>query len=787
MERFEEGVANASALDDDVFYGEGDLEALVDEYKRHLLQMQMLMNRRFAEWHRDYPAIVPVIRVNVGTQMEMGSMLIRNETAGYAAPAMRDGRRMYDESLETVLDLYETLYLKGHTQTIAAGGTNLGKTSGSHFLRLVAGLLNDLIFHEKTCIINIYITRRNIVNQSQESFKALVALYGSVEITCQRDGRQQRHTLGAYHKGAVVTIFDRGFENERFNDLNQARNQEEIVKIARTAKQKGMPLLVEVDEIHHGPRATGALGLKMPDLAPEVDDDPAYDPSRSMSKTLEAVRDLISPKAIVGFSATPDLTLDDCWHVVPMRYSPIYASPFLWYRGFRIADIQIPVWGHAEFFQYTGIDLSTIETGILNDATARAEMPERIEEMYWTALQAVEWCFNWGYDQERAAAVPDFNPARCQYKGAMIRLERSNDRCDEFADFIETHSHIKVLRFYNTKRNKNRNKGNIRAQLTALIQSGEYFVVLATGALRMADDLPKDVVYFFDYTGQTKYPVALRQGTPGRSSGHGKVSLLILSDANAAGVRRNDEENKSRYPQTNPSQHTTMGRGRGRPAGQDNTLHRQARIVMGPNTPEELLALLPPFQRYLEAEAIRVFSMVPDQIDRQRRETMRFSTLRAKGNLALPAPDSHFRVLLPALEQEFIRQRAGTVADVVFLGFDGDEIPLVDGERGPSIRSFDPTSPYSLRDHEKVDRSGVRAVRAKAWRSRGGMIIQLGWDIVDPQGKPAKIGTLRIVEIIWPIKSIRAADRGGSSGGPIPQPKAYTWPNRFRKGRDDVE
>jgi len=80
--------------------------------------------------------------------------------------------------------------------------------------------------------------------------------------------------------------------------------------------------------------------------------------------------------------------------------------------------------------------------------------------------------------------------------------------------------------------------------------------VVPTGACRMADDLPREVCYLLDFTYRTTYSTALRQSTCGRAGGHGKVSLVVLSDNNALAVL---VDNLSKgWPIKNPSQHVRL-------------------------------------------------------------------------------------------------------------------------------------------------------------------------------------------------------------------------------------
>lgn len=450
----------------------------------------------------------------------------------------RDGRIWFTQIETTVMIIKQTLENSGRSG-VCIGATVCGKTGTANNSSWIAPAIY-LMTGQKCQSLYLVPNKKAIEAQAADEFKKFIALYGSCELIYKNEkGKERKITLKNYftqilHSSEVMReLYDPTGPQSRDNNGSHIRRRargsifNQIKDICEEAHKQNVRVIFLTDELHWGAAENG-MQWQIMDAASE-------------GLLEEGYGDIV-----IGFSATPwqVANLSKFWKVRHKLY-PNYVG-FNMFNGEPLdpdVDCELPNYMSFEEFEdiseiknfkninraaYNSKDSFEKQKKKQKNGTSKdgRQFPSTHEEYVEQTEKAIVNALNW--------ALVKKNPYKG--KGAVIRFPYKNIDAVAFEKMLRKrglHEDIEVI-IYTGLAVKSKIEKVIRRRKGA--KENKPFVVIATGSLRMGDNIPGILLvqYYFDFSEESNL-VALFQGLLGRSCGnnYGHIPPLVVLSASA--------------------------------------------------------------------------------------------------------------------------------------------------------------------------------------------------------------------------------------------------------------
>jgi hypothetical protein len=466
--------------------------------------------------------------------------VIRSQQHSIFIPQMVNGNntgRLYEPQIKTICKIIAQIYAEPGLLLSVIGAMQCGKTGSANgvlFVGPMAYLLTGDMYYPVSLLPN----RKGHEQQATNAFNRFLELYQFIKFSQVDSGKEI--TLSEYSNPENTmtlkqyrTCYQRFLFKDQINvDVKEfcpsrnirrriKKNAVEIRKMCREAIENGFRLLLIIDEIHWGAGSAGVQAM-----------------------ILNSIRDVLMDDGqghiFVGFSATP-WQLEGLSDVVKINHclGDTYCG-FNYWNGQPIdpdASVRPPDYlGYAEFAKMSGIpDFARINRSAYSSIGGftkwNAEKRGKTKPfngtynayctMVSTALRdAIHWL------------LVGVNPKRG--RGGCIRFCRRNDSVDTLLKVLKLDPAIQIVKYTGSG-----GEESIREAIDRLApDQNRPYLVIVTGAARMADDFPAHCTYFLEFSDRITSLTALMQGLLGRACGYDKDTLVILADRNADEVDR---------------------------------------------------------------------------------------------------------------------------------------------------------------------------------------------------------------------------------------------------------
>lgn len=403
---------------------------------------------------------------------------------------------------------------------ICTGPTQSGKTGISHNCQWLAPAVY-MATGTRLQILSLLPNKKGIEEQSQDESRKYNALYRK----CSISYKDESWTLETYwHDVLGVHDPDLGYDPVNATHIRRRCKGSVLSQIKETcakARDAGHTIMFHMDEIQWGAE-TGGLQSQIMDISSEL-------------------AQLGGGDFLVGFSATPwqVIQLENFWKVGSKLTSEYVGFNFL--NGEPIdPDVEckqpnyMSVRDFAQRIDWP--EFRNIHRSAYNKKSAFEKLRKKQEQGRLKddrRFPATHGVYRRKVEQAIAVALNcclvDQN--LCQGKGAVVRLPIQNRDVETFKEGLiraGLNSSIEVI-IYTGEAVGQKIRRIIQRRAGA--HENRPYLIIPTGAARMADNLPAEVKYFFDFSEESTL-IALFQGLLGRACGFGKghpVPWVILA------------------------------------------------------------------------------------------------------------------------------------------------------------------------------------------------------------------------------------------------------------------
>jgi hypothetical protein len=513
-----------------------EIQAGIDQYEQHLLQMASVFNAHAAE--KGLPVILDP--TNVIASVRTGVLL-----ASVASFWQRedDNGIVHESQIKTVIDCIHLL----HTETArcghVVGAMQSGKTTTSLALQW-AGPVLYLLEGKPAYPFYIIGSQMNHEDQTRRELKQFLAYYGGLEIKMVQGATASSTPLNPMFSSApTLNTYRMHVLRQAFNDILDVPNldddlvyrrvggEQSVKKIAdlcRRATTEGYRPLMIIDEPQYG--ASDRL----------VTSDAGTTQQREcvLTQILNRIEGELGSTRndhwFIGLSATP-FELNDLSRLWEVRQALTSAySGFNYFNGRPISedvDIKPPV----------TMSLSKFADWVKVPFMARIHMPAYdLSKPAAFVTYAKKEAYS-GDQSDYRAAIEDALRASIyallkKYEGQeetvglCIRAFNDNTKTENLINALALDpAVVEVVRYYG-----NVSGVSVKRAISQRKTRNLPYVMFVTNRARMADAFPSEVRFFMDFAQKASDLNSLLQGLLGRACGYNKESTVVLSDANAA-------------------------------------------------------------------------------------------------------------------------------------------------------------------------------------------------------------------------------------------------------------
>ena len=511
-------------LGDQLIMGKNDVD--VSKYTDHLEQKDKEWNAAFSEYENTkgikFCSKALIDQAIKAPYLLEGRVPIMEWLRGID----KDGT-VYNNQIQTTVLVLHTILNNPGKSGIVMGPTMCGKTGTSNNCQFLAPIMT-LLTGKKHVLVNLLPNKKSIQEQARDDWRRFWTFYSDILIKYKKSlttFNKFYNELGLSN-GPMQMLYPLCDDRSSGGGNIQRRSKstmEILEKANKHRKDKEIRYIFLTDEIHDAARKNSIQARIYTELSHDL--------------LAEQKGDII-----IGFSATPwqSCNLSNVW-MVYHKLTDLYCGLNI-YNGVEI-DPEVTcsrplVYNPSQFHEKSGIDLSFISRSAFRDSSRFQKIKEKQRkkeqqrkqnivkegepdlrkfnshhEYKKTCFKSIAESINWCLIKQK--------PCGKIGKGLFLRFCTNNYDLIAFEEGLKKNGVHKSIKFLTYAGNNVKNKIYKVIMSDEHVKSGKPYVILLTGAGRMADRLPVEVKYYFDYTEQSN-DTAILQGTYGRATGNNK-------------------------------------------------------------------------------------------------------------------------------------------------------------------------------------------------------------------------------------------------------------------------